>query len=166
MMYKIIKYVCLFFMILISVMAIFDHESKDIVSDTILSSYTQNLLEEKMKSKTFVYNNTYHISSNNGYPSYYENLYGNRHANYVNVKDDTFLWIFQTESADVEFIQTDPITSLIPIEVFEELINTNIVYSFMGGKWGVIIDSFFGNYEERLFTVEIIEIKNTIERKN
>ena len=32
MIYKIIKYVCLFFMILISVMAIFDHESKDIVS--------------------------------------------------------------------------------------------------------------------------------------
>ena len=128
----VLKSFIIVFVALIVITAPFFTIEASVASDTILSSYTQNLLEEKMKSKTFVYNNTYHISSNNGYPSYYENLYGNRHGNYVNVKDDTFLWIFQTGSADVEFIQTDPITSLIPIEVFEELINTNIVYSFMG----------------------------------
>lgn len=135
-------------------------------SNSILTDTTQNLLEEKMKSKTFIYNNKeYHINDGNGYPSYFNNLYGNRDGiKHVEVDDEKFLGIMSTGEAEIEFKITDPITSLIPIQVFEELSSKDILYTYMGEKWGVIIDSFLDRYGVRLFTVQVIEtiINNTI----
>lgn len=135
-------------------------------SNSILTDATQNLLKEKMKSKTFIYNNKeYYINNGNGHPSYFNTLYGNRDGiKHVEVDDEKFLWFIQTGEANIKFKITDPITSLIPIQVFEELSSKDILYTYMGEKWGVIIDSFLDRYGERLFTVQVIEVivNNTI----
>ena len=106
-------------------------------SGTQLSTSTQAALEQKMKSKYFTHNGTtYHINQ------YYNQLYANNGGvTCVSMSYSSF-----TGNVTGSFNSTDPITSLIPVAVFEELKLTTGVYTHMGEQWGVIIDSFSDNY--------------------
>ena len=110
---------------------------------TSLSVSTQTALETKMKSKYFTHGGKqYHISE------YMSRLHGTGTA---------MSWNSNKGELSLTFSQTDPITSLIPFAVFDELKTATSPYWCMGEQWGVIIDPF-GSSGTKHMVVQLIEI--------
>ena len=116
-----------------------------------LSANTYATLQQRMASNVFVHDgNTFHIDQ------YYSHLFGNhgRSANSPRVRLPS---ASDGHIETAEFRVTDPITSLIPVAVFQELTTTG-VRTFMGLEWGVIIDvQVQANW--RNFWVQVIDIR-------
>ena len=118
---------------------------------TVSAASTDSLatyLKAPTSKKTFKhYGSTYDIYQ------YYDSLYGNNGANRVGLK-----MVFN-KPAKVEFFAADPITSLIPLEVFDNLrVRSDSVFTYMGEQWGVIIDHFKDSENITHFIVQVIDI--------
>jgi len=85
------------------------------------------ILDQPMNSKNFIYGGIqYNIEQ------YYGSLYGNNYQPSVSMKFHYF-----AASYKIDFLAPDPITSLIPRAVFNELRQRNDgIYYHMGAEWG------------------------------
>ena len=145
--------VTIIFIVLTMILTISNMALQANTTGSQLSTSTQAALNQSMSSNTFVHGgSTFNINQ------YYSHLYGNqgRPANSPRVILPSGQ---NTNVSDAQFNITDPITSLIPVAVFQEL-TVEGVRTFMGREWGVIIDVVIIN-DIRNFFVQVIDI-NTI----
>jgi len=121
-----------------------------------LSASTQAALEQSMRSTSFVHEGRQHFISR-----YFRTLFGNGFgSSYTQrVVLPGGSWGRTDRRVHAEFNIPDPITSFIPVAVFQEL-TTPGVYTFMGEEWGVIIDVFLYN-GFRNFAVQVVGISAT-----
>ncbi|MCL2522575.1 MAG: hypothetical protein FWE36_06930 [Erysipelotrichales bacterium] len=120
-------------------------------SGTELSASTQAALNQSMSKNTFV-----HEGSSFRINQYYTHLYGNRGRS-ANSPRVVLPSGSNNNVSNAQFNITDPITSFIPVAVFQELTSEG-VRTFIGEEWGVIIDVFFDSHGLRHFSVQVIDI--------
>jgi|GEM_PF-2070844 len=120
-------------------------------SSTRLNPSTHAELEYRMNRNYFFHEGTrFYIHQ------YYTHLFGNRGRPDNSPRVRMPGRIDGETTANGVFVFTDPITSLIPVQVFQELTTTG-VHTFMGKEWGVIIDVEVSP-NRRSFFVQVIDI--------
>jgi len=117
--------------------------------------FAQQALLQRMQTDYFVYGGvTRHIRQ------FHTSLFGNRGALRVGGIPN----IMQSDRdirSTLLFNAPDPITAIIPLDVFSQLSNACGVFTLVGNEWGVIIDSFLDNFNIRHFIVQILDVNRS-----